>query len=178
MAEKHLSDTLLERSLARLFAADCLDRKDWDRFRLTPVIRTSVLRLPVRLTPIARFRRSALTPHSHRGQPASSPLAENCYLIHCGPNACKRASPQINEGERRSQACQVAFFMASFTLSEVIGSPRTRAPTALKIAFPIAGELSKLSCSRTPSFMVAFSSVAHDRPHWAPPMTWARTPSD
>jgi hypothetical protein len=81
MAGKHLSDALLERSLACRFAADCLDRKNWDRFRLTPVIRTSVLRSPVRLTTIARFRRSALTPHSHRGQPASSPLAENCYLI-------------------------------------------------------------------------------------------------
>jgi hypothetical protein len=31
--------------------------------------------------------------------------------------------------------------MASFTLSEVIGSPRTRAPTVLKIAFPIAGAI-------------------------------------
>ena len=48
-------------------------------------------------------------------------------------------------------------FIAAFTASAVIGSERTRAPTALKIALPIAGAITVTAGSPTP---VACSPLA------------------
>jgi hypothetical protein len=48
-------------------------------------------------------------------------------------------------------------FMAPFTASAVIGSERTRAPQALKIALPSAGAITVTAGSPTP---VAFSPLA------------------
>src|SRR5450631_1951256 len=50
-----------------------------------------------------------------------------------------------------------ALFIAAFTASAVIGSERTRAPEALKIALPIAGAITVTAGSPTP---VAFSPLA------------------
>src|SRR6185295_16185678 len=48
-------------------------------------------------------------------------------------------------------------FMAAFTASAVIGSPRTRAPHALNTALPMAGAITVTAGSPTP---VAFSPFA------------------
>jgi hypothetical protein len=48
-------------------------------------------------------------------------------------------------------------FIAPFTASAVIGSERTRAPQALKIALPSAGAITVTAGSPTP---VAFSPLA------------------
>ncbi len=57
--------------------------------------------------------------------------------------------------DRRCGRCQA--FIAPFTASAVIGSERTRAPQALKIALPSAGAITVTAGSPTP---VAFSPLA------------------
>src|SRR5207344_3593378 len=55
------------------------------------------------------------------------------------------------------RCCALYAFMFAFTASAVIGSERTRAPQALKIALPSAGAITVTAGSPTP---VAFSPLA------------------
>src|ERR1700682_1020911 len=65
--------------------------------------------------------------------------------------------PPADRRCRRELRSCYALFIAPFTASAVIGSARTRAPQALKIAFASAGAITVTAGSPTP---VAFSPLA------------------
>src|ERR1700719_3830589 len=71
-----------------------------------------------------------------KNPPEAEPPADRCCRLDC---------------DRRYA------FIAPFTASAVIGSARTRAPQALKIALPSAGAITVTAGSPTP---VAFSPLA------------------
>jgi hypothetical protein len=74
--------------------------------------------------------------------------------------AKKQTAGGMPPADRRCQLelrSRYALFIAPFTASAVIGSARTRAPQALKIAFASAGAITVTAGSPTP---VAFSPLA------------------
>src|SRR5882757_7793879 len=70
-------------------------------------------------------------------------------------NPPKAAPPADRHYQRELRSCYA--FIAAFTASAVIGSERTRAPEALKIALASAGAITVTAGSPTP---VAFSPLA------------------
>ena len=84
-----------------------------------------------------------------RGRMAQDQGGSNCELIK--PSG-KKAAPT-----RRSSSLAIdrrgtdQVFIAAFTSSAVIGSERTRAPTALKMALPIAGATTVTAGSPQPT---------------------------